>query len=522
MINQSFETIVENFTEFFKDTNEIIPPISFTKLSDLNRFVQELSNVDVANSGNQSEFMDNLSKAVIELGEDPKNNTIINSLSNLSTSFASDIETAFSTITKDVDPIVEELKAKIQDQYIFNIKKEGAENLLEDDQDKTPALDNFYILKWENLNSPTSVNDVISTACSDANINKEELNKFNLSVIIEKVSFAGQFKHTEVSPEATKAATDALTKRFSSVSSDINDSLVKMFFSLLTSQKSYIAFCTNLKAKMKNPSLVLSNCIEFISLVTNFTSFGTSIKNGTVDLSNVLNQNTIDNVEANIDVVLKTCYAMEYYCLYQKNFLYDGKLILNKTTINNVEYEKYVTEGNSLENIYNFLKAMYPDRNVPINGISTSTVTGTNIADKLSKVNQSKEFQEKFIKSTALNKAFSFTCTDYVKDILNSNKEDNELSNRFVHELKESAQKVNRFTSRLQGKLEKIDDVLYEFVIHMNYEDTLVYTLYKKLGQGYINLAKAKTDIDEKDIFAANTQASIDLLLEYLINKLCK
>jgi len=526
MINKSFETIVDSFAEFFKSNEGDLPNISFTKFSDLNRFVQELSGINVTINNNDSyeEIIDNISKGIIETGLSPENKQIMNDLNNISMSFASNIESAFSTITKVVDPIVSDLKEKIKDQYVFNIKKEGAENLLNDEKDNKPLLDDFVILKWENLNSQMLVNDIINTACANANISKEDLNKFNLDIIIQKLSFAKDFKDNQISKEAKDKVLDVLIKKYSNDSTEINDSVLNIFFDALTSLKAYTSLCKDIQKKMKDTSRTVTNCIEFISFFTNFDVFIKALKNGRIDLSDMLNQNVIDNILSNTDVVSKTLYAMKYYCLYQKNVFYKDKLILSNRVINDDEYQKYISKGNTLEDIYNYLKAMYPSGIIPIKGISTSSVLNTDITEKLIKANKAKEFKETYIKVNALNKAFSLVCTNYIKDILDSEEKDNEdhLSDKFIHELKESVEKINRFSSRLQGRIENLDDVLYEFIIHLNYEDTLIYTLYKNLGKEYIDLAKAKEDIDSSDIFAANAKVTSDLILNFMFNKLCK
>jgi len=520
-INTSFASIVGSFANFFKDQNEVIPSLQFKKMSDLFRISELLSNIEITNNGDVDEIFDNVASQIIEKANDPEKTSILNELNNISMSFANELENAFNIITNEVDPIVEDLKSKIKDRYVFNIKKEGAEEILEDTEDKTPILDDYVFLSWTGINSQNDIDDTISAATTNVGLNKQEISKFNLGIITTKSAFIGDFEDTTLTEEAKKNAIDVLVKRFGSVSSTLNDNSLKQFINILTSSDQYSAFCKMNINKMKQQKLAVQNCIEFLNLSNNFDTLANAIRKDTAGLDSVLTQATIDKILNNIEVLRKTMYAYKYYCLYQKTVTFNGKLILSSNVINSPEYNTFVNEGHSLEDIYNFIKAMYDQRDLPMNGINTSTVLTEKIDDRLSKINKAKEMNASYIKNKSMISAFNVVCFDYIKDIVNDHVEDAD-SDDVKKTLSEYHAKMNHFSSKLRGKPENLDDALYEFVIHLKYEDTLIYTLYRQLGSEYINMSKNKENIDEMDIFSANTKVSIDIILDYLINRSCE
>jgi len=423
------------------------------------------------------------------------------------------LENSFRTITQEIHDIVDGISKNVEVRYANILRREKAENLL-DDNVHEPSADDFVFLKWNGLTSPGIQNDIIETACDNISLVSKELSMMNLGYIVARCKFTEGYANISLPEETKTAITEKLKSVFMADPFNISEGEVLMMVDSITNQNGYANICSKAVMLMEDVTGIAKNCVFLNSLVNNFDlMFGSVLKN----ISDIVDSNVIDSIKSNISVVNKTIYAIKYFLLVNKEIRFKDTLVLRDEIINNDAFEEYTRQGGTIAKIFEFVKATFKDITIPVGGIGVGAVLDSNVDEMLARVNNKVRSEEKYIKSMALVEAFQMECDIYLKGILNSSELSyDEKSNLII--------KFNGFVeskaTMLGGHLGKVSDSLYEIIINVFYNDTLVKVLFKYLNSSFTDLCNSEADVENPDIVNSEAMASIDMIVEYLFDRL--
>jgi hypothetical protein len=191
---------------------------------------------------------------------------------------------------------------------------------------------------------------------------------------------------------------------------------------------------------------------------------------------------------------------------------------MTSDTINKPVYDEFVKKGNSINDIHNYLKAVYAGNTLPLGGVSMTTVISTDIKEKLVVAAAKLKSQANFIKAKCLIGAYENVMNWFITDIVIVEKYSQSKATSVISKFSNIARIK---ASSLAGNLANLDNALYEVIINSFHDNEIVATMYKYMGKNFKQLAEVSTeDISDADIIKSQCFAVTELLVDYLFNTL--
>lgn len=232
----------------------------------------------------------------------------------------------------------------------------------------------------------------------------------------------------------------------------------------------------------------LENCLKFLDI--------TPILDDLADSNIVVSETSIDALNTNFKAIdeLKKCVAIVFALADEK---YKGILVIGPNLINKQELENFKELGGSLKDISDYLRLRHNSNPndvlhhtvssaaFPINGISTKEIFSNigNIQSELMRAESQIKTQLSNIKHESAKRAFTEILSAYVNDVARNCPEMipqgygiNDFVYRTTKMIKHHAENL------IRTETSNIEDAVYSFYLRLWYEDSLVSTIYYKLG----------------------------------------
>ncbi len=453
--------------------------------------------------------------SIIDFFDDDNNISRTQAVDKISKALGAILENSHSTIVNDIGSVVTDIRATLESKFVQLLKRNKVDDLL--DTDSAITEDDYTFLKWEKLRTAAAQNEIIENACSNANLGKQMLSLSNISFIISKLNFAGSTYHdVQLSSESSSDIMESLSKTYVNDTYGITQQRAERLLKVLSSKSAYNAFCTTIQSQMKKSTDIANTTIFLIQLVNDFNAVMSKIK---VTLADHVNANSLSIYSTNFESLRKTLYAVQYYCLFNKEVRFKEQLILTKDIINNETYLTFTKKGKTIGDIHNYLKAIYSSTELPAKGIHTDIVSNSDVAERLAIATATNKTNAKFIKSKCLIQAYEYALNEFTKNIMDQNlynyEDDRSIIQRFSHIAKSR-------TNQFQGDIGKVDDVLYDLLIRTFYHKDLVATVFKYVSTSVMDLTKSVESIDDDAILEAEVSSSIHILVDYLYDRLTR
>lgn len=495
---------------FLQDRFDDIPGFTIKTDSDFNLISSRMTSLAVTSTALDShkDQVANSFDTLSEFIQDGTNLTRIQPLEYASKNFAAILENSYNTFHNDITPMVNTLKERIESRYTELMKRENAGELIGSDTELSESDYSFIV--WDNLSSPLKQGEIIESACLDAGISSPALSTANLGYVVQKMVRSAEFtdvKTTELEP--------VLEKMISSlVNANVSEEQVRTYWNAVTSTTSYTNFSMLHRSNFVNTRDNAVNAISTIQLTNAFLSIGQMMPNMLAGV----NSDTATAISSNVGVLNKTIYAMQYWLLVCKELRFKGKLIMSRNVINRESFEEFVSNGGSISDINNYIKAFHLDsRPMPVDGISSVIVKSADVADRLLKASSKLKYNETFLKSKCLIAAYSLVMQQFCKETTTASGFTGNpefFKQRFMYV-------ADARVNTLAGDIANLDKALYDIVVRVFHSDSLVSVLYKYLGNNFDDLTSAATeDITEVDIIKAQCDATAEMLTDYLFKML--
>ena len=500
---------------FLQDNFQAIPDIQLKPNTDLSLITSNVASLAISTSPN-TDFKTQVSDIFDSIGEyfqDGRNILRLQTIEYTSKSFAEILESSYSILNDTITPAVDLIRKDIEARYIELMKREKAEGLITTAVVE-PHENDYTFINWGDLSSPALQNEIVDNACFNANISTPSLSPLCLAYIARKVNFVSEFKGLSI-PENVSATIIEKLKAIAENIEGIHTDAVTQAWNIFTNKLDYDNFCRRIGDKFLRTRDMVSNCTEFMATVKSITSMMVPVKNVA---SEDLSANSMQDLVDNIAVVSKTIYAIQYWLLIAKEQKFKNKLILSPNTLNGETYQDFVSDGKSITDVHNYLKAFHLDTTLPLDGIHVDTVKNANVDERLEKSSSKLRANALFITSKCLIGAYEYGVTKFIRDgamtVIFPHSEEPMFIARFVKRAMERA-------SFLGGKVANLDKVLYDLIIGEFYKDSLIATMYKYLGTGFDNLIDNEaTDITDDRIVENQCDSIVDLLVDYMFKQI--
>lgn len=502
---------------FLQDKFSEIPDIHLNPNSDLSLISSNVSSLSLSLMTNQSENeqITQIFNTISEYMQDQRNLLRFQAIDQTAKAFAATLENSYTTLTTIIIPTIDRLREKIEARFHVLMTRERAEDLLPKGSQLEPSESDYTFLEWEGLTSPTRQTEIIEMACSLANISNPSLSPLNLAYILKKANLNEKLVQISVPENVAISILTKLNEVFVKESTGITESLIQMIWGIVTDKSRYQMFFSDTLRQINDVKSTPNACLYLASLTNTFAKVLQDIN---AIVADDLGIETKENLASNVDAVMKTIYAFQYWLIMMKESKFADKLILTPTIINGPVYSDFVREGYGIGTIHNYLKVFHQTTTVPLEGIRLSTVMTTDITSKLEQAHQKLKMNEVFITSKCLFAAYD--------NVLNTSETHDILTLTFPTFEDDTVKKLFQSTVKarsigLAGDIVNLDKVLYDIIISVFYKNTLVATLYKYLGKSFADLTAASDDdINEQDINEAQCFSVAELLVDHIFSTL--
>ena len=514
MTQSHFLQVTQPLKELFRQDNfDDIPEIRLNPNSDLGLISSNIAslsfNSDLIEETNPN--MDIIFDAIGEYLSNSENIARVESLDRISKAFAVIIENSYTTLNSVITPTVDDIRRIIDERYAILLTREKADSLLPVDNSTIVSESSYSFITWDGVDSPMQRQQVIDNACVNANINQIQLSQMNLAYIRNKLKFSGVV-NLQLTDDIRNQILSKLYAVFTS-NPVFSESLINRIFDIITNSESYDRCMNECSFKINDTKNIALSVLDIINFTFGFKTAAQSIPQ---IISDDISTESMEVLQANIDTVMKSIIALQYWLIYVKENNFKNNLLITENIINQPVYNEFVAEGKSIVDIYNYIKAFYFDRQIPLNGINVDTVKSADTLDRLAKASAKIEANAQFIKSKSLIAAYNHAISQFISDekyleVFPS------LANKVVaHQFTVAA---NAKAVALAGDIANTDKVLYELIISSFYSNSIIATLYKYLGTNFDDLTdNADDDITDDRIIDAQATAVIEMLTDYLIN----
>lgn len=514
MTQSHFLQVTQPLKELFRQDNfDDIPEIRLNPNSDIGLISSNIAslsfNSDLIEETHPN--MDVIFSAIAEYLSNSENIGRVESLDRISKAFAVIIENSYTTLNSIITPTVDDIRRIIDERYTTLLTREKADSLLPVDNTSIISESAYSFITWDGVDSPMQQQQVIDNACVNANLSQIGLSQTNVAYVRNKLKFGG-IVNVQLPIDTCNTILSKLQAVF--IANPVfSESSINRIFSIITSSEAYDRCINEYIFKINDNKNIALSVLDVINFTYGFKTAAQSILQ---IVSEDISPDAIGTLQSNIDVVMKSIIALQYWLIYVKENNFKNNLIITEKIINQPVYNEFVAEGKSIVDIYNYIKAFYFDRQIPTYGISIDTVKSADTLDRLARASAKIQANAHFIKSKSLVAAYSYAIKQFVSDEKYKEAFPNLTNQLFVQQFSVAA---NTKAITLAGDIGNTDAILYDLIISSFYSNSIIATLYKYLGTNFDDLTdNSEDDITDDKIIDVQATAIIEMLVDYLMN----
>lgn len=491
-----------------------------TDLGHLVRRIEERVLLNIPAGATQEErkalILNSLEKC---LYEDEAGKETFAALQNVGTQLAVTFKSAFDTLkgrVADEVSVLSEKVVKTAEQYTVN--KLGFS--VTDNNTLTPAHGTYVILTIDSLLSEIEVG--LKELIRKYDLKVDSFNVNSIKYFIDKIPLFQPIELDEtVSSSLNQSFTDILHKHEVEHVVDY-----KRLFHALFSENGYKAmysyvFGSGLRVGKLTPEALTAS----LGYCRTFPTFKKALGELNVDLVPESSEKYYKNIQILEDIFTICCCTLELS--RQK---YQEALIIDRNILNGSELEKFKTMGGTLDDITTHLRLHYNSNTddilynrtnhltIPTSGIKLKDVLVALPENKLKlqKLQDEIKINLLSIRHTCTKEAFVHVLKSYINDLDSSEESgiDKENKRGFIHNALNNVELAA--ASLLRNQQANIEDALYVFYLNTWMKNSLVSTIYYRLGTEVITELSKVENPDETVLSKINVSVMSDILMSYL------
>ena len=470
-----------------------------------------LTNLDTENKARV--IAEQVLNAYDGLKQCPEHRACFLPLSKLSSQIGAEITNVFTilrnNVRPEVDMLLEAINQKMQ-EYVTDENKEIAIN----PEAKTNTAQ-MLVLDWDQMFSTFGGEEILADTYKDLT----KLDGTRGIVDLRELLAMGVLTQNPIqlvdsaAQEVQGRILDALK------SSDVEtQEAVKAVYNLITDPYDYSALVAHTLGE-----LVRSN--DYASAVTKIKDSLFYLR-GVLQVYKVTPQNLSDTVNAqfvnNIQNVENLLYMMGYALVILRDH-YKDALIIDYKLLNGDQFQAYEENGGSMDDVVKFIHTLYekPGIPIPMDGIDADKVKSVKneVDEKYDSLLSSYTLQAASIKYNATVKAARDILNLYIQDTDESRLPEGVSAESFWRMKRPLVNNIlNRYDTDEDSNLEVL---LYDFVISMWYDGTMVRTVHEMFGREVIKQLEASQDIDNETVALMDATVASSVVAQFLMNSIC-
>ena len=457
-----------------------------------------IKSIYLENNATDKEKVITILDAIKDNITDKSNSKCLKELIDFCINIASGFKEAYSVINKDIKEVIENLTESIKKETNNRFKRNNLGNFLNDDLSITS--DHLEFFDWDGIKSPSVILDILSKVSNTTKIIGNDINKVNFDIIVNDI-----VKHSQTFINIDKETISAIinTKNKKILSSEfidifINKDIYRKTFKTFQSELKDIK---NIKDYIKNITLKSLEIKRFINSIPKY--------------KDVITNTIYKDLENNSKIILHSVLCCQACAAFYKETLFKDSILINKTLINNPIFKKQKKNNITKDVLASYIRAFYLEKPVPMSGINISQINTSLIKNKLLEVNASLSSKKKIYRKQFLSTSFNKVMLDSFEDLYNTFN-DKYVSIKKDQAFKEFKNKVHFYQDRLYGDFGSVEKAIYETIIEIYFEDTLIDHIYDIFSDKLSVLLDQKGEIDNDVITHLNLDVATDLITTFL------
>lgn len=432
---------------------------------------------------------------------------------------ATSFQNAFETLKGQVADEIHHLSEKVF-SYADNLvsKRLGFTQL---DGELMPTHGTYVLFKCDELAS--EIEHELKAFTDKYELRLDRINIMNIKFMIDKMVVT---EFPTLSEESVKRITNSFMEKLPQNTIQEHLDIYKRMISGLMSESVFSElkrslFSRGIYSGQLNEESILS-ALGFVKMFPTFFKIAKS-----------MNFEVLDEAQVQMEYILNKMQDMFLICVCVLELTrnkYQDKLIIGKNLLNAEELEKFQQNGGTLEDITTHIRLHYNSNEKDIlydktahgailsGGISTKDLLIALPEDrqKLDKYKNEVKLKLMVVKQTCTHEALSVTLKDYIRDKMTSVGElpDNCDAKKF--EAIAMANAKAACTSLIGNSQSNVEDALYVFYLNTWFKESLVSTIYYKMGAEVVATLTANETTTDDIMSQIQATVMADIIGSYI------
>ena len=431
-------------------------------------------------------------------------------LSKLANNVGETLVNVFNILKTSVRPEVEALRSSIEGQIRDLLEKENLGHLVT--RQDAPS-ENFTVLDWDktlNMFGGTStIGDTVG----------EFMGGYNISFSMNDLTtiLTGSFLNKPEFSLNQMTLDDIVRRACEKAPAGFDPNSIKRVMQLITDSYAFNTLQADLlrAAQTTNDFGALLNRLleELAALYPAYVI----VRATPMDVTEAVLEDIMKNLDALYRVLITAAFVL---LILRKH--YANALVLNLTLINGDTAEQFDSDGGKFEDVAKYLFAFHITPNIPIpwTGIAASDILQKKeIANnEYTRVTQAQLMQATTIQQTYTARALKSVLTDYIQSADPSRLPEGMSIQRF-YESKRGL--VHSAAGRLNVSEDMhLDGVLYDFVLSLWYEGTMVKTAHELFGTEIVKQMEASSEMDTQTLALVDARVAAAICANFLVKEI--
>ena len=442
----------------------------------------------------------------------PEFSSCFHPLSKLANNIGESIVGIFNLLRTSVRPEVEALRESVDARMAQLMDQE---NLTATVTPNTEINTDYTIMDWDSIINSQGGVAVLTSAIS------EYLNGYtptagmnDLTVLLNSSLLV--IKDLAIDPDTAADIQSRVSQRLSPTT-DVQ--VVRDIMELVTSPYAFDRLvASHLRAALTTTDYA-SLLIKLMSVIVDFYPVVEVFKSTPLNVSDEL----LDDIQNNIEVLKKFTTICAYLILVMRNH-YSGALVIDAKMLNGDTVEEFTNAGGTFEDISKYLQAFYfsGKKNIPI---PFRGIAGADIIEKKETANaeytqmaQTHLLQASSIRHAVMARALKSVLTDHIQSASSSRMPEQMSIDEFYHSKKHL---VQRAMNRLDiTEDQHLDNILYDFVLTLWYDGSMVKTAHELFGTEIIRQMEATSDLDSETLALVDARVAAAICANFLVKEI--
>ena len=469
-----------------------------------------MSSSSTSKENQEKEIVMQVFEAYDKLKENPEFASHFHPLTRLSNSVGETLVNIFNILKTSVRPEVESLRESVEARIQDLLEKEKLGHLV--NQQAEPSAD-FTVLDWDKvvnvLGGTSNIGEVVGGFMGGypTTFSMNDLTAILNGSVLEKPELQ---LHPDTFDDIVRRATEK-------ASNGLDTSNIRRVMQLITDQYAFNTLKTKLLRTAQTTtdfgSLLDKLCQELAALYPAYEL----VRSTPMDVT----EEVLEDIMKSLDVLYRVLMTAAFVLLIMRKH-YVGALVLNPTTLNGDSVEEFYSNGGSFSDVAKYLFVFHSTPNIPVpfRGIPGAEILSKKeIAEtEYTRITQTHLAQASTIRQTYTARALRMVLNDYIQSADASRLPEN-MSIRDFFAVKRGL--IETATSRLNISEDMhLDGVLYDFVLSLWYEGTMVKTAHDLFGSEIVRQMEASPEMDAATLALVDARVAAAICANFLVKEI--